>query len=315
MGLRHDGILRLGYVRVALRNPGPALDFYREHLGLLATEQTPDRTTLRCWHEPQRFTYVVERSDTDRLVEIGFEVRDRQDLENLALAVSSAGRDVQWVDAGAELPGLGTSVAFTVPGGHRIRLVERIEHLGYPTGHKSPDWNPPREVRATVAPLFLLHAGITVPDPGGTVAFFTDVLGFRIAEVVRPDDDPSQVLSALLFRTTNGQDLAVFPGREGGLHHLGFSVEDESDVMRTATYLVEQRVHMDLYGTTVQPYGNTFSLHFMDPAGLRIELFSGGRYTELHPEFQPVEWTESAFPAALAFLDTSGNKEFLEACL
>lgn len=315
MALQHRGILRLGYVRLGLQNPDPAVEFYREHLGLLATEQTPGRTTFRCWHESQRFTFVVERDEADRLREIAFEVRDRQDLEELASAVTAAGHDVQWADAEAELPGVGTSVSFSVPGGHRLRLAERIEQLGYPTGHQSPDWNVPREVRAAVAPMFLLHVGITVPDPQATVNFLIDVLGFQVSEVVRPDDDPSRVLSALLFRTTNGQDLAVFPGPEGGLHHVGFMVEDESDVMRTAGYLVEERLKMDLYGTTLQPYGNTFSLYVKDPAGVRLELFSGGRYTELHPEFQPVEWTESALPMALAFLDSADNKEFLEACL
>jgi catechol 2,3-dioxygenase len=52
-------------------------------------------------------------------------------------------------------------------------------------------------------------------------------------------------------------------------------------------------------------------VHFHDPCGIRYELCAGGRFSELHPQFQPVRWTESNLPKALAFYDNVENKEFL----
>jgi len=316
MPIQHRGILRLAYVHIALQDPDPAVSFYTERLGLLATDATARHTMLRCWHEPYRFSYVVERADADRLVELAFEVRDGADLDALATAVAAAGAEVTRSDADAVLPGVGASISFVAPGGHRIRLTEGLEQPGYVSGPFAPDWNPPGSIRGCPAPLNLLHAGITVPDPAATVAFFTDVLGFGVADRITSDADPGTLLSALLFRTTNGQDLAIFPGPAGGLHHVGFLVEDETDVLRSAAYLTEGgALPTDPFGTTVQLYGNTFSCHLKDPAGVRLEVFSGGRYTELHPEFAAVTWTESALPQALAFIDTAENKDFLAPCL
>jgi catechol 2,3-dioxygenase-like lactoylglutathione lyase family enzyme len=198
-----------------------------------------------------------------------------------------------------------------------LRLFEHMEQIGYATGFDSPDWVVPKELRATPAPLFLNHVGITVPNPKQTVDFLTQHLGFYVSEKI-VSDNGRQLLSALLFRMTKdvgGQELAIYPGEAGRLHQIAFTKEDANDILIDGQYLRNDRIDIDQYGPTRQSYGKTFSLHFYDPFGVRLELCSGGRITDPHPDFEPVVWTESNLKKALSYYDRDLNPRFLEPCL
>ena len=294
MALKHKGVLRLGYVRVAVREFEKSVDFLTDSLGLLRADEMDgqaDRAFLRCWHEPQAFSYVLEAGD-DGLTEIGLQVRDEQDLDEARSAVEDVGISVADDPSNEPLANLGRSVRFEVPSGPRVRLYASQSAPGPSVGNKAPHWNPPRSLRATPAPMFLTHLGITTPEPGAVVGFFQDVLGFGLSEVIRSDDG-AEILSGLLFRSSSGQDIAVFPGDRSELHHIAFMKHDAVEILRDGTYLREDGAEIDLFGPTRQPYGRTFSLHFLDPNGIRYELCAGGRFAELHPSFKAVEWTES----------------------
>ena len=318
MALKHGGIIRIAYVRLALKDSRlrQAQFFYCDSLGLVETYRQPDRLYLRCWHEPFAYSLVLEESTDNRLVEIGFQVRDDADLARLAGLVEQAGVAVERSLAGAELETLGASIAFAIPGGPRLRLYADMAQPGYVTGYDSPDWVTPRAVRGTPAPFFLNHVGFTAPDPQAAVAFLTQALGFVVSE--RIDSADGKLLSALLFRMSKevgGQELAVFPGPAGRLHHIAFTKEDPNDILIDGQYLREAGVNIDIYGPTRQSYGKTFSLHFHDPFGVRLELCSGGRITEVHPEFEAVRWTESQLGKALSYFDRDLQAAFLQPSL
>lgn len=314
MTLKHTGIHRLGYVRLAMEDLDTARRFALETLGMIEHlpgngDPDPDRVYLRCWHEAQAYSYILERG-MPRLIEIGFQVRDANDLEAATARVRQAEVAVTDEPGDAVLADLGPSISFVAPAGPTLRLFAEQVVPGYAVGAKAPHWNVPRELRATPAPLYLTHVGVTTPDPELVIGFLTQVLDFGVSERITTDD-ATRVLSALLFRTNNGQDLALFPGESVRLHHVAFAKEDEVDVLRDGSLLREDGVRLDLFGPTRQSYGRTFSLHFFDPCGVRLELCAGGRFSELHPGFQPVTWTESNLARALAFYDDVENKEFL----
>ncbi|HCO43345.1 MAG TPA: hypothetical protein DIT63_04390 [Gammaproteobacteria bacterium] len=318
MALKHGGIIRIAYVRLALNDSRlrQAQFFYCDSLGLVETFRQPDRLYLRCWHEAFPYSLVLDEAPENRLVEIGFQVRDAGDLETLEAAVNAAGVAVTRASAGA-LTGMGESITFAIPGGPVLRLFAELPQIGYMTGFDSPDWVTPRALRGTPAPFFLNHAGITVSDPQAAVDFLTGVLGFVVSERI-DSDDGARLLSALLFRMSKeagGQELALFPGPAGRLHHIAFTKEDPNDILIDGQYLREAGVNIDIYGPTRQSYGKTFSLHFHDPFGIRLELCSGGRITEVHPQFQPVRWTESQLGKALSYFDRDLRAEFLQPSL
>ncbi|MFZ5490974.1 MAG: VOC family protein [Pseudomonadota bacterium] len=314
MALKHGGIIRIAYVRLALNDSRlrQAQFFYCDSLGLVETYRQPDRLYLRCWHEAFPYSLVLDEAPENRLVEIGFQVRDASDLKQLELNVLAAGSKVEHHSPGV-LAGMGESITFDIPGGPKLRLFAELPQIGYMTGFDSPDWVTPRALRGTPAPFFLNHAGITVADPKAAVDFLTRALGFVISERI-DSDDGERLLSALLFRMqkeAGGQELAIFPGPAGHLHHIAFTKEDPNDILIDGQYLREAGVNIDIYGPTRQSYGKTFSLHFHDPFGVRLELCAGGRLTEVHPEFEPVRWTESQLGKALSYFDRDLQTAFL----
>ncbi len=318
MALKHGGIIRIAYVRLALNDSRlrQAQFFYCDSLGLVETSRQPDRLYLRCWHEAFPYSLVLDEAPENRLVEIGFQVRDTGDLALLTSKVEQAGVVITREPAGV-LSGMGESITFAIPGGPTLRLFAELSQIGYMTGFDSPDWVTPRALRGTPAPFFLNHAGITVADPKAAVDFLTQALGFVISERI-DSDDGQRLLSALVFRMqkeAGGQELAIFPGPAGRLHHIAFTKEDPNDILIDGQYLREAGVNIDIYGPTRQSYGKTFSLHFHDPFGVRLELCSGGRITEVHPEFEAVRWTESQLGKALSYFDRDLQAAFLEPSL
>lgn len=317
MGLKHRGILRIGYVWLGLQDPklSKSRDFYLHQLGMLETFRDSNRSYLRCWHENFDYNLVLETATANQLVEVGLQVRDQQDLDQFRQSIESLGIAVSTASSGEVLAGLGESISFQIPGGQRLRLYAAMGQAGYLSGYESPDWVTPRQLRGTAAPMFLNHVALTSADPAATIDFLTNTLGFIVSEKI-VNDQTGEPLSALLFRMSRevgGQELAIFPGEDNHLHHIAFTKEDPNDILVTGTYLREQGINIDSYGPTKQSYGNTFSIHFFDEFGLRLELCSGGRFTEAHPEFTPVIWDESQIGKAISYHSQQLNPEFLEA--
>lgn len=319
MALKHKGILRLGYARLGLNDSRLLISraFYRENIGMLESLVEPHRVYLRCWHESFQHSLVLEEAEHNHLMEIGFQVRDQDDLVQFTQKLEDLGIKVDQHAKDEPLRGLGKSISFPIPGGPLMRLYVDMHQTGYVTGYEAPDWVVPKELRGTQAPYFLNHIGLTVPDPAATVDFLTEILGFVVSEKIVKDDS-GETLSALLFRMSKdvgGQELAIFPGAAGKLHHIAFTKEDANDILVSGLYLRQDGVEIDIYGPTRQSYGKTFSLHFFDPLGIRLELCSGGRLTEVHPEFQPVIWHESQIKKAFSYYDKDFNEDFLRPTL
>jgi len=318
MTLKHRGILRLGFVRLAVEDLDKTHAFLCDALGLVEHRAGTDsdgveRRYYRTWREGHAFSYVIERG-APRLVEIGFQVRDEDDLSEAAARIEETGVAVTWSGEDKVLADLGVSIAFVVPSGPQLRLYSDTLVTGPAVGYDSPHWNVPRSLRATAAPMNLGHVGFTTPDVETVVEFLNDTLDFGTSELITTDDE-SRVLSALVFRSNYGQDLAIFPGSEVRLHHVAFLQYDEATVLRDVTWMLEAGAQIDPWGPTRQSYGRTMSVHFKDPNGIRYELFAGGRFSELHPSFKPVHWTESNLDKALSFYDKTPNPEFLLPCL
>jgi len=319
MALLRRGIHRLGYARIAVKDLRllKTRDFYANEMGLLETGIEPNRVMFRCWHEPYKFSFVVDQSDKPGLVEIGLHVRDDIDLDNFQRKLTAAGVAVDVAEADTELKGLGKSIAFDVPAGPRIRLFADIQQLGYVSGFEGPDWVAPKAIRGTAAPLNINHVAITSPDPERCSAFLADMLGFLTSEKIV--DEKGKTISALLFRmakNVGGQEIAIYPGTEVKLHHIAFTKEDSSDIMSDGYFLKSDGVELDLLGPLRQPYGNTFSVHFFDYCGVRLELCAVGRMTEVHPEIQPVVWSKSNLREALSYYDEAlVPEEFFMPCL
>jgi len=122
----------------------------------------------------------------------------------------------------------------------------------------------------------LNHAVLYVRDLAESVAFYTDVLGFR-----RIDMTPEGFQGAAFLQapdSTNDHDLGLFeigpaagPSQAGratvGLYHLAWEVETLNQLEATAQALTAADA---LVGAS--DHGTTKSLYGRDPSGLEFEI-------------------------------------------
>lgn len=119
----------------------------------------------------------------------------------------------------------------------------------------------------------LNHAVLFVRDLDVSVGFYTDVLGFRVAESM-----PGQAAFLRASASTNDHDLGLFrigadarPSAAGrgavGLYHLAWEVSTLGD-------LEDLRDRLDAAGALVgmSDHGTTKSLYGHDPDGLEFEI-------------------------------------------
>jgi catechol-2,3-dioxygenase len=122
----------------------------------------------------------------------------------------------------------------------------------------------------------LNHAVLYVRDLAETVAFYTDVLGFR-----RVDMTPDNFSGAAFLQapgSTNDHDLGLFelgaaagPSQAGratvGLYHLAWELDTLDELEQTAVRLADAGA---LVGAS--DHGTTKSLYGRDPSGLEFEI-------------------------------------------
>jgi len=123
----------------------------------------------------------------------------------------------------------------------------------------------------------LNHAVLYVRDIERSVAFYTDVLGFRLLDALPDGFRGAAFLQAP--GSTNDHDLGLFEigsaaaaspaGRGGavGLYHLAWEVDTLAELERLATKLDEVG---SLVGAS--DHGTTKSLYAHDPDGLEFEV-------------------------------------------
>ncbi|MGH3665237.1 MAG: VOC family protein [Egibacteraceae bacterium] len=121
----------------------------------------------------------------------------------------------------------------------------------------------------------LNHAVLFVRDVDRSVAFYTDVLGFRVVPIA-PDGFKAAFLQAP--GSTNDHDLGLFEIGDGagpspagrtavGLYHLAWEVDTLAELERLKGLLAE---HGALTGAS--DHGTTKSLYGGDPDGLEFEI-------------------------------------------
>ena len=123
----------------------------------------------------------------------------------------------------------------------------------------------------------LNHAVLYVRDVERSVAFYTDVLGFRVLDVLPEGFSGAAFLQAP--GSTNDHDLGLFEigsagaaspaGRGGavGLYHLAWEVDTLAELEGLAARLSEAGA---LVGAS--DHGTTKSLYAKDPDGLEFEV-------------------------------------------
>lgn len=298
------GVLRLSHVEIRVPDLELATAYYSEVVGLIETAREDERVFLKGWDEHQHHSVILRFAPTYGLETLGFKLQDESDLDTLQDRVEAVGIATKRYAAGDLGPGSGQTVRFEAPSGHVVDLVWGMAQVG----NLLPLTNPPPEPQGLVGihPPRLDHVFLMCEDVDGITSFFTEVLEFRLTEQILADD--GYQLATFLERTHTPHDIAFITGPNGAFHHVAFWMDDWNDLRRAADICSYHGVPIDA-GPTRHGATRGWGVYFMDPAGNRNEVYTGGYWTD--PDRSPVTWTESDMGRAVFYYEGAVNQRFL----
>ncbi|MBS0445238.1 MAG: catechol 2,3-dioxygenase [Proteobacteria bacterium] len=287
-----NGVLRPGHAAIRVLDLEPAVTYYIEVMGLIETARDDrGRVYLKAWDEHDHHSLVLREADSPGLDYMGFKVVDDATLDAMAAGLAARGVAIEAVPAGEHV-GTGRRVRFRVPTGHAFELYAHKDIVGNGMPTMNPGIRP--DALKGIAPVRLDHALMYGADLDGTVALFTEVLGFQVTESVAAGDT---VIAAFLSCGAKVHDIAfVRQPADGKLHHIAFYVDSWDDVLRAADTIAANDVSHDL-GPTRHGISRGQTVYCFDPSGNRNEVFTGGYMW--YPDRPPLKWTADELPRAL----------------
>jgi 2,3-dihydroxybiphenyl 1,2-dioxygenase len=208
----------------------------------------------------------------------GWELADAAALDHLAARLEAAGRPVARGDrALADQRRVAGLVVTQDPLGNRVELVHGAEAAAEP-------FRPGRCISGfRTGALGLGHAVLTAPRLDEALAFYQDLLGFRVSDVIsRP------FRATFLHVNPRHHSLALIESGTAGLHHLMLELFSLDDVGQGYDLAVAE----DRVATSLGRHTNDFmtSFYARTPGGFMVEYGWGGRQVD-PATWQPVEMT------------------------
>jgi 2,3-dihydroxy-p-cumate/2,3-dihydroxybenzoate 3,4-dioxygenase len=207
-----DLVTGLGYVALTVPEIDRSLDFYRRIAHLKVSERGTKKAFLTGGinHHWLR----LEETGGSSLSRLGFEVKDRAALDEIANRLDARGVPWKSVD---DLAGdrVSDAIRFTDPDGFEIELFTDMVSLPVPM---DTFLNMDR----------VLHSVWLAADPTGSGRFYSDVLGFKESDWI----ERAMVFMRAGNRYHHTIGIARDTARLGQLDHFCILVDDLDDVMR-----------------------------------------------------------------------------------
>ncbi len=260
-------LLDIRYVRLGTRDLDAADCFAREVVGL---ELARTEGGARYYRSDDRDHTLVYFEGDPRDHTAGFEVRNADELEAAAAALSARGFELRRGSADArEQRRVHDLISFDDLSGNRIDLVVRPQHSG--RRHF-----PSRDAGITG----FSHIGLCSTDAPRDEAFWCGVLGARVSDRIGD--------AALLRIDPVHHKIALFPTTRSGIQHVNHQVASIDDVMRAWYQLREKGVKI-VFGPGRHPTSGAVFLYFEGPDGMVFEYSTGVRHIAPEDEagYQP----------------------------
>ncbi|MGW4772303.1 VOC family protein [Nocardia sp. NPDC004278] len=266
-------ISSLGYVKVAVADPAAWRTFAFDVIGFAeGTGPDPDAIYLRMDEHVARLVLVP--GETDKVLAIGWEVRDHRALAEAREAVAQAGIEVAALTvAEADARSVEEAITFRDPSGTTIEIFHGpvLDHSPVVGKHGN---------RFVTEGLGLGHVVLPVPDLDDAFRFYTDVLGFLPRGAFRLPTPPEYGPVRIRFLGVNQRhhSLALIPsgGKEGsGLVHIMVEVDRLDDVGRALDRVNKAGYHLS---STLGRHTNDkmISFYVRTPGGWDLEFGTEG---------------------------------------
>ena len=256
-----------------------ALDDWRQFgtglVGLQAVERGTSLLAFRMDDRKQRI--VIDRAMAEGARFFGWEVADAAALDALAARLETGRVSViaepQTLADARRVRGL---ISFHDPAGNRLEAFHGAEIDDTP-------FSPGRSISGfRTGPLGLGHVVLTVENIDAVMAFYVDVLGFRLSDYIE------KPFRAYFFHiNARHHSLALIETGKNGMHHLMVELFSLDDVGQAYDIALSQPERV---GVTLGRHTNDFmtSFYAKTPSSFMIECGWGGREID-PPTWQPVE--------------------------
>jgi len=233
---------QLACVNLGVTDVGRARDFYARLPGLQPAAAGAD-AGVRFYVGNDSAVLELTESVRPALRRIGFEMENAEALDELRGVLSRNG--LRWTEIGTGVrlidPYTGAQVDFGMPAAAMPQPVSgAIEGFG--------------------------HVVLRTPDYPEAVAFWRDVLGFRLS-----DEIEGRVSLLRCFPNPLHHSLGIARGERRMFHHLNFRVRDGTDLHAIAREFSTAGVRI-ASGPGVHAPSLSQFLYFYDPDGLTLEL-------------------------------------------
>jgi 2,3-dihydroxybiphenyl 1,2-dioxygenase len=260
----------LGYIGLEVSDLARWTDFAGATLGLEVVQREEGGIDLRM--DDYAWRLRLNEGARDDLAFMGWEVRDAGQLEALADSLERAGVSAER---------LSNDIAVE-------RCVAAVIRFADPEGNMNEAFYGPLQrtdrpmlssqgVRFKTGRQGLGHIVLSCRDLEVMQAFYTDVLQFRLSDVINTEVVPGRPLSLRFLRcNARHHSLALAPVPiPKKIVHLMFEVEDIDDVGRAMYRCLDAQVHLSM---TLGRHSNDEMLSFypLSPSGFDIEYGWGG---------------------------------------
>ncbi|MGY1812488.1 VOC family protein [Blastococcus sp. SYSU D00820] len=261
----------LGYVEVQTTDIDRWRELTVEALGFgVGTGPNPDALYLRM--DERRARIIVRPADVDRVVAVGWEVRDQFALARVAAAVEAAGVGVkQLTPEQCDDRGVEAGITFDDPAGMPVEVFfgPILDHSPFPTVHGQ---------KFVTGEQGLGHVVLPTTDQEATVRFYTEVLGFLPRGAMRMGGPKSPIRIRFMGINKRHHSLAVAPAPHGeapGVIHIMVEV-DSLDAVGRALDAVHE--HGFSLSSTLGRHTNDkmVSFYVRAPGGWDIEYGTEG---------------------------------------
>ncbi len=264
----------LGYLGISTQSINKWSDFATGQLGLQLVDRAASSCAFRMDDRRQRVIVDKERPDAERF--FGWEVPDAASFDALAGKLEAAGVAVRREPAAlADQRFVRDLISFRDPAGNRLEVFHGQLLADTP-------FRPGRNISGFRAgSLGIGHVVLMVTDFDAALAFYKDLLGFRISDFKR---EPK---ICFLHVNARHHSLALFEQPRQGMHHLMMELYSLDDVGQGYDLA---RAEGDRVKVSLGRHNNDYmtSFYMQTPSNFLVEYGWGGREVNA-ATWQPVE--------------------------
>jgi len=271
----------LQYVALAVPDLAAERTFFGETWGLVEVGEEDGKVYFAA--EGSAHPFVIRlREDEERKTDlIGFTAASRADVDQLFAQAEAAGCRIIAEPGPAEGPAGGYAFRFFDCDGRAIEVVsDSAKH-----SHRAL-------AKGEAIPIGLSHIVLHTPEPTKLVAFYENVLGFRLSDWIGS-------FMAFLRCNPAHHRLAILPGPPA-LNHVAFDVTSVDEMMRGLARMHEKGITLS-WGPGRHTAGNNTFTYYLTPNGNAVE------YTSDLEEVDEASWQPTVYEFSPSITDQWGT--------